>query len=483
MEAGFLSGDASGNSSFYGPTDNPGFTDMSDTALSKKMAEEAAGVETKSGGGQYSDLKYLSRLELGSCWFAIDIDKRESLYKYCTEDHNAAQKMTRRLFDPLRQHYVLFERFPNILIGYEFVDDAYVARANVPDGMKNGDVVITCTRQKDGSKGHMCVTVINDGYVDMFDPNGPNDLLEVWKKAVAAAAGLKYKTQAESRFRQKPQALINEDYIKGSIEGDPWAEIAARSENGMCQIISAVKIWSIVKDGDKMESMADKDSINAYYNQVRKFNVNKIFGDRESVNLSGFDDIQEWMVELSMMLGLPLEDGRIFAIRGPLVSTAPESTDSLEPTLVEFCTIYPESRYGPTNAYRASACITNSMHKTLYTFMNDGVEEAVAVLSDIQLLQNRNHTLPIICLEGDNLIRTPVVQDLFPLPTSFHLRLVQVVEQISKHQNLEESIEELMDHLRTTMIRQYNNKALENPAAEEKTRYTDTRVAELFARF
>jgi hypothetical protein len=477
MEAGFLSGEASGDSSFYGPMDNP------DTALPKKMAEEAPGVKTISGGGQYSDLKYLSRLELGSCWFAIDIDNQESLHNNCTRDHDAAQAMTRRLFDPLRERYVPFKRFPNILIGYKFVDGAYVARANVPDGMKNGDVVVTCTRQKDGSTGHMCVTVVDDGYVDMFDPNGPNDRLEVWKKAVAAAAGLKYKTQAESRFRQKPQALINEDYIKGSIEGDPWATIAARENNGMCQIISAVKIWSIVKDGDKMESMADKDSINAYYNQVRKFKINKIFGDRESVNLSGFDDIQEWMVELSMMLGLPLEEGRIFAIRGPLVSTAPESTDSLEPTLVEFCTIYPESRYGPTNAYRASACITSSMHKALYTFMNDGVEEAVAVLSEIQLLQNRNHTLPIICLEGDNLIRTPVVQDLFPLPTSFHLRLVQVVEHIIEQENLEESIEELMDRLRTTIIQQYNNEALENPVAEGKTRYTDTRVAQLFARF
>lgn len=452
------------------------------TALPKKMAEKAAGVGSEPGGGQYSDLKYLSRLELGSCWFAIDIDNRESLYTSCTRDHDTAQAMTRRLFDPLRERYIPFKRFPNILIGYKLVVGGYVARANVPEGMKNGDVLVTCTSQKDGNKGHMCVTVVNDGYVDMFDPNGPNDRLEVWKKAVAAAAGLKYKTQAESRFRQKPQALIKEDYIKGNIEGDSWATIAARYDNGMCQIISAVKIWSIVKDGDRMESMADEDSINAYYNQVRKFHINEIFGDRESVNLSGFDDIQEWMVELSMRLGLPLEKGRISAIRGPLVSTAPESTDSFEPSLVEFCTVYPESRYGPTNAYRASACITKSMHDALYTFMNDGVEEAVAVLSEIELLQNRNHTLPIICLEGDNLIRTPVVQNLFPLPTSFHLRLVHVLEHIREQENVEKSIEELTDYLRTTMLQEYNNEALENSAAEGKTRYTDTRVAELFAR-
>lgn len=44
------------------------------------------------------------------------------------------------------------------------------------------------------------------------------------------------------------------------------------------------------------------------------------------------------------------------------------------------------------------------------------------------------------------------------------------MEHIRERKNLEESIEELTNQFRTTIIRQYNNEALENSAAEGKTR-------------
>lgn len=451
----------------------------------RKMAEKYDNYGGAAGAGRdkVSDLKYLSQISNKHVWFPID--NRETLYENCFEDKRMAENSTRRLFDPLEGHrWLQYERFPNILIGFKFVDGVDVAKAIVPKDLKDGDILVTSTKNQTRSYGHMCVTVIQDGKVDMFDPNGPNMSLEIWKKAVAAAAGLPYKTQAESRFRQNPQALIEEDYIEEEDRGDAWATLRAKENNGMCQIISAMKIWSMVTDGDKMESLTDPDSLNEYYTQFRSTKeVAEIFGDRTSIQLSTTDAIQEWMTDLYAKLGLPLVEGswpRRNLIQGPLVTSALDGTDPEKRMLPEDCTVYPESRYGPTNLYRASACITRSMYDALYKFMDDGIDEAVAILPQIQLLLDRKHTLPIICLESEKVIRTPVVGSLLPLPTSFHVRLVQVFEKIREMHGLEESVEAMVENARFRLMVEYNNDALEEPGAQGSSRYTDTRVARVF---
>lgn len=449
----------------------------------RKLAEEydKFGVASDTGQKKVSDLKYLSELDSTKLWFPID--DNETLYEDCFEDQKMATIRTRRLFDPLEgQRWLPYKKIPNILIGFKFVDGVDVAKAIVPKGIKNGDILVTSTKDQKKTYGHMCVTIISDGKVDMFDPNGPNDRLEIWKKAVSAAAGIPYKTQAESRFQQSPQALIQEDYIADEDRGDPWATLVAKENNGMCQIISALKIWSMVADGDKMEKLTDPDSLNQYYTHFRTEEVSEIFGDKTSIQLRENDAIQEWMPELYSKLGLPLHEDawlRKDLVDGPLVTMALHDTDPEKRILPEECQVFPESRYGPTNLYRASACITRSMQNALYTFMDDGIDEAVAIFAKIQLLLRRKHTLPIICLDSEKVIRTPIVKSLFPLPTSFHVRLVRVLEKIKEMHSLDDSVEELVEAERETLMGVYNNHALEEPGAQGAKRYTDTRVERL----
>ena len=430
-------------------------------------------------------------------WFSIGHGTQgKELFEKCFRTEESAERISRRNISPLKgKKYLLFSDFESISVADDMVwhgsDSVYLAQANVPADLADGAIVPTMTSSwnRGPENGHFVVTVIEDGVVDVFDPNGPSKKLELWKKAIAAALGLKYKTAAESRFRQRPQTLITRDY--GRDDDDPWRP----PEGGMCQMVSAVKMWSIVADNDRMEKIgSDQDALNAYFDKVKTTHLFDVFRGKTSAYLSQTEAIAEWLPVLFRKLGLPIrpvkvghwgDDGTI--LHGPIVTLSPEGDGIYAPSLSVAATVYPRSSYGPSTDDRASACITEPMFEALSQFMHGDFEEANVASAKMDLLVGRGHTFPIIVFRSENVLRTPVVPDLFPLQTSFHTRLLEWLGEKLAKTGIEYGVERAAELVLSEDIEngafanQYNVPVIDD-YTDADVDYTDTRVADMFSR-
>lgn len=132
--------------------------------------------------------------------------------------------------------------------------------------------------------GHMMLIEIktenSKKIIDIFDPNGEYTDIKT-KCNVALKTVLGVDIREISRFKQSPQVLLTPDYeVKSGVAG-------YNQKDGMCQLISAMKLWSIKKDNDKMESIATKEKLDEYYKLFRADPpVKKIIRDKTSRELS-----------------------------------------------------------------------------------------------------------------------------------------------------------------------------------------------------
>lgn len=257
--------------------------------------------------------------------------------------------------------------------------------------------------------GHIMVAVIcDDGDVDVFDTNGPTDLKVTCANAIGKAFGRGFKTKATTRFKGYAGMLVDSDHGEAD---DP-------SQQGMCQIISAVQLFSLrrhqlnpsarlltdLEADDAQDEFSrlcnsnDWKNVNRYYEAVRREPLfHKVFGDKPSHELSTGDAIRQWSGRFfEQCLKITGEDVRGILDDGAFFQGDAVTSDGAN--MAEEVTVYCASLPRIREPHFYEVCVTSSMLDALTNFLRE--DRSWADLRQILRLQFAGHTLPMMNSNG-----------------------------------------------------------------------------------
>ncbi|MBN21128.1 MAG: hypothetical protein CL678_07550 [Bdellovibrionaceae bacterium] len=187
--------------------------------------------------------------------------------------------------------------------------------------------------------------------VEIFDPNGPYEKhlknIERMVARVLKTAPIS-DSDKQRRFKAMPQRVLSEDFDIG-IDG------------GMCQFCVAMKLWSMCKDNDRMESIHDTIELDDYfYNTFRKDEeiLARVFkADDKSQVINTTDAISRWLPEL-----LDIVDQRILEFDTSEYETGWLDQYKLDSAIKEHTTFYIRSKH-PDDKWTVGDSITLSEHE------------------------------------------------------------------------------------------------------------------------
>ena len=252
--------------------------------------------------------------------------------------------------------------------------------------------------------GHIMTAIIcDDGEVDVFDVNGPTALKVTCAKAIGKAIGRGFKNKDETQFQGYPGMLVESDY-DAAIHP---------SQQGMCQIISAVQLFSLRQhqlnptarllddlDADhaqdeftQLSNSNDIANLNRYYKRVRREpSFYEVFGDKTSYDLSTGDAIRQWSGPFyETCLGIKGKNVREIMDDGTFFQGDAVASDGA--TMAEEVHVFCASPPDPREASFYEVCVTASMLEEITNFLGD--DRHISDLYGILRLQFAGHTLPM----------------------------------------------------------------------------------------